>query len=93
MAGAMFQMVKGEAVCACGLTWPRDPALEVVCPVCAAGVGQPCPRKRPSGHDAWGLWAHNARDLLAVAMVTGYDHVCPGAELPFDPLQPRLFGL
>jgi hypothetical protein len=93
MAAAMFEVVLGEAVCACGRTWERDPALEVACPVCAAAIGQPCPRSRPSGHSAWGDWAHNERDLLAMATVAGYVHACPGRDVPDDPLQPRLFGL
>lgn len=26
----------------CGRIWERDPALEVACPLCGAGVGEPC---------------------------------------------------
>jgi hypothetical protein len=92
MTAEMFEVVVGEAVCCCGLTWERDPALEVVCPVCGAAVGQPCPRSRPSGHSAWGDWAHNERDFLAMDTVKGYVHDCPGREQPEDPLQPRLVG-
>ena len=53
----------GTAVCnACGQTWARDPALEVACPICRAGVGAWC--KRPSGHRAMRL--HPERDGLAL---------------------------
>ena len=33
----------------CGEGWPRDPALEVICPSCSRGVGRRC--VRPSGHE------------------------------------------
>jgi predicted RNA-binding Zn-ribbon protein involved in translation (DUF1610 family) len=45
----------------CGQSWPRDPALEVECPTCGAGIGHQC--KRPSGHRAS---FHGARDLKAM---------------------------
>lgn len=61
---------------ACGQTWPRDPALEVPCPTCRAGVGRKC--RRPSGHEAWG-GVHAERDLLAMEFVPGYGR-CPAAE-------------
>jgi hypothetical protein len=31
----------------CTRTWPRDPATEIACPDCGAGIGKKC--KRPSG--------------------------------------------
>jgi hypothetical protein len=57
----------------CGETWPRDPALEVVCPVCHAGVGKPC--MRPSEHKAFRL--HAERDVAAMA--AGVLKKCTGA--------------
>lgn len=57
----------------CGKTWPRDPALEVVCPVCNAGIGRHC--YRPSGHRVFGSQPHGARDLLADR--EGKYGVCP----------------
>lgn len=47
----------------CGQEWPRDPALEVPCPVCRAPVGQRC--RRPSGHGVFGGGLHAARDEVA----------------------------
>ncbi len=47
----------------CGREWPRDPALEVVCPTCRAPVGAWC--RRPSGHRAMDL--HAGRDRAAMA--------------------------
>jgi len=48
----------------CCKTWPRDPVLEVECPICHAGVGVRC--KRPSGHTAWGSNDfHAERDIAA----------------------------
>lgn len=61
----------------CGQEWPRDPALEVTCPTCGAGVGHRC--KRPSEHAAAKI--HAGRDRLALATVEGYT-VCTGA--PWD---------
>lgn len=62
----------------CGQTWPRDPAMEVACPACFAGIGSPC--RRPSGH---GCATHAARDQLA--MDRGFLVACTGI-----PAQPRL---
>lgn len=62
----MAFIVKGVAVCrtnGCGLTWPRDPVLEVPCPTCKAPVGVGC--KRPSGHSGPFVELHADRDLLA----------------------------
>ncbi|OAN53493.1 zinc finger domain-containing protein [Sphingobium sp. TCM1] len=62
----MAFIVKGVAVCQnqdCGLTWPRDPVLEVACPTCKAPVGVGC--KRPSGHSGPFIELHAERDLLA----------------------------
>lgn len=66
----------------CGQEWPRDPALEVECPVCHAKPGQKCRVPRPSEyvHSAAfaGLppWGHNERDILAMKVVPGYGR-CP----------------
>ena len=55
----------------CGRRWPRDPVLEVACPVCGAAIGHPCRVARPSAHvhsaAFAGLppWGHDARELLA----------------------------
>lgn len=59
----------------CGETWPRDPALEVACPTCHAGVGQPC--MRPSEHKAWTL--HASRDQAA--MDAGLLKKCAGPKI------------
>lgn len=62
----MAFIVKGLAVCrntSCGLTWPRDPVLEVACPTCTAPIGIGC--KRPSGHSGPFVELHAERDLLA----------------------------
>jgi hypothetical protein len=62
----MAFIVKGTAVCqtpGCGLTWPRDPVLEVPCPTCKAPIGTGC--KRPSGHSGPFVELHADRDLLA----------------------------
>ena len=56
----------------CGQEWPRDPALEVSCPVCRAPVGQRC--RRPSGHGVFGRGLHVARD--EAAMRAGYLAKC-----------------
>lgn len=82
MSKNMFSVAIGEAHCACGKTWPRDPVLEVPCPVCGAPVGKPCQRKRPSGHTAWGNWAHNERDLAALRDTPDYEHDCPCRDRP-----------
>lgn len=62
----------------CGREWPRDPALEVVCPNCRAKVGQQC--RRPSGH---GCDIHNERDQLALDQ--GVMHICPGPLVQWSP--------
>jgi hypothetical protein len=56
---------------ACGQSWKRDPALEVVCPTCRAPIGSPC--KRPSGHGA--MEVHRSRDQLALD--DGLVELCP----------------
>lgn len=56
---------------ACGQTWPRDPALEVVCPTCHAAIGVRC--RRPSGH---GCNLHAERDRKALAELDWYG-TCP----------------
>jgi len=58
----------------CCQEWPRDPALEVVCPTCNVGIGVKC--KRPSGHNVWGDQPHEARDRLA--MERGFMEKCKG---------------
>lgn len=60
----------------CGEKWPRDPALEVPCPVCGASVGKPC--MRPSEHKAVSL--HAGRDRAAMA--AGVLKKCSGAKAP-----------
>lgn len=76
------------AVCKlCGQTWPRDPALEVACPVCNAGVGSPC--RRPSDHNVWGGQVHPARDQLA--MDRGFLQPCPKGPSAAQPKQATLF--
>lgn len=68
----MPQKVNAPAVCHnCGETWTRDPAYEVVCPVCHAGVGSPC--MRPSEHTAWSI--HPERD--GEALRQGKIKPCP----------------
>lgn len=47
----------------CGQTWPRDPALEVICPTCRAPIGRAC--ARPSEHRTWGGEPHAERDIAA----------------------------
>lgn len=66
----------------CGEEWPRDPALEVECPDCKAGIGSPC--RRPSGH-VCGI--HASRDCLA--MEKGVLAPCPAATRlpPPEPAQ------
>lgn len=65
----------------CPKTWPRDPALEVECPVCGAVPGEKCRTRRPSGHvhsaKFSGLppWGHDERDLEA-ALAGAYGE-CP----------------
>lgn len=83
----------------CRKTWPRDPALEVCCPTCAAARGQRC--RRPSGHTLPFGDVHAARDLLAAGQ--GHYGHCPFGRCPDHPdwparpaeaasLQLELFG-
>lgn len=78
----------------CDRFWPRDPALEVICPDCGAPIGSPC--KRPSGHTVFAHGVHGARDLAADA--AGKYGICPsgrcGAAARDDSttIQPDLFG-
>lgn len=72
----------------CGHTWPRDPALEVPCPVCNAKIGCKCTINRPSEHKLNPNFVldknmpggfHPERDLLAMEKVPGYGK-CPGKK-------------
>lgn len=68
----------------CGQTWPRDPALEVVCPTCNASVGVKC--RRPSEHRCD---IHHERDRLAMEM--GFLEQCPaGATAVAQQNNPQL---
>lgn len=60
----------------CGQEWPRDPALEVVCPTCNAAVGSKC--KRPSEHGVYCNQPHAARDRAAMA--AGFLQMCPAGR-------------
>jgi hypothetical protein len=65
----LFGVVDMTVRCsACGQSWTRDPALEVVCPTCNSQVGSYCGSKRPSGHKVrfGSTLIHPARDQLAV---------------------------
>lgn len=71
-----LELARGKCHCAkpgCSLTWPRDPALEVDCPDCAAPVGVGC--RRPSGHSGGFVELHGSRDLAADA--AGAYGTCP----------------
>lgn len=57
----------------CGQQWPRDPALEVACPICLAPAGVKC--RRPSGHPCD---LHAARDRRALDL--GLINPCPAAQ-------------
>lgn len=73
---AMFEVYEHPTCRRCGHAWETDPAIAVPCPVCSTPAGRPCPPpKRPSGHAAWGDWAHDPRDLAADA-AHAYDHPC-----------------
>ncbi len=72
IGGAWSSSRAGARCNVCGETWPRDPALEVACPVCKVRVGAWC--KNPSGHKAMRL--HAERDGAALA--AGKLRVCPG---------------
>lgn len=65
----------------CGLEWDRDPALEVECPTCGAGVGSPC--RRPSGHRCS---PHRPRDELAMKELCEYT-VCRADD--WSPTEPE----
>ena len=67
---------------ACGQEWPRDPALEVVCPTCSSQIGHFCGSKRPSGHKVrfGSTLIHPARDQLAMDL--GFLQKCSAAMLP-----------
>ena len=56
------------------MKWPRDPALEVPCPCCGAGIGRMC--RRPSEHRTFGGEPHAQRDKAA--MDAGIIMKCPG---------------
>lgn len=79
----------------CGQEWPRDPVLEVECPVCGAQPGQACRAARPSGyvHSASfaGLppWGHDERDILAMQIVPGYGR-CPASRGSAPDLAPAV---
>lgn len=70
----------GEVHCLkpdCERRWPRDPVLEVACPVCKAPIGVGC--SNPSEHRKWGDHAfHAARDIAADQ--AGAYGVCPTAR-------------
>lgn len=66
-------MPKPVTCATCGETWPRDPALEVPCPVCNAAVGKRC--RRPSAHNNFGNQPHAERDRAAMA--AGLLRPCP----------------
>jgi hypothetical protein len=61
---------RGVQCKACGQTWPREPALEVLCPTCQAPIGRKC--RRPSGY---GCDLHAERDREA--MRRGIYGPCP----------------
>jgi hypothetical protein len=69
---------------ACGQEWPRDPALEVVCPTCNSHIGHFCGSKRPSGHKVrfGSTLIHLARDQLAMDL--GFLQRCPAAMVSAD---------
>jgi hypothetical protein len=77
----------------CTREWPRDPALEVECPECRAGIGHRC--RRPSGYTLPGKTVHAARDLLADSL--GLYGACPlgicgqKQQAATPPRQPDLF--
>ena len=74
----IIEVVKKMIECSrCGQKWPRDPALEVVCPTCNAKVGIKC--KRPSEHIVFGGQPHASRDRLAMDM--GFMEKCPGKKV------------
>jgi hypothetical protein len=77
---------------ACGQEWARDPALEVKCPKCNAGIGTYCSSPRPSGHRVrfGGTLVHPGRDQLAMDM--GFLQRCPAAQRRDDPDALPLFA-
>lgn len=73
----------------CGQEWPRDPCLEVPCPMCGAKIGGPC--RRPSGHRVWSAFPfHPERERAAMA--AGFIRPCPAArkDSPTSAQQPSL---
>lgn len=68
----------------CHRAWPRDPVLEVECPVCHQPPGSPCVVRAPSEHvksaKFCGLppWGHDERDLAAV--LAGAYGECPSGR-------------
>ena len=88
-----LEMARGECHCAtpgCAMAWPRDPALEVPCPDCAAPIGAGC--RRPSGHSGRFVDLHASRDLAADA--AGAYGSCPLGlcGVAHRPLQQELFA-
>lgn len=79
----------------CGQTWERDPALDVVCPTCNAGIGQLC--KRPSEHAVFGAQPHASRDRLAMQTLEYYGKCQAPVPMPepkpTPPGQGQLFEL
>jgi len=65
----------------CPKTWPRDPVLEVECPVCHQPPGSPCVVRAPSEHVKSAFfghlppWGHDERDFAAV--LAGAYGECP----------------
>lgn len=76
---------------ACGQEWPRDPALEVICPTCNAQAGYYCCEKRPSGYRIrfGSTLIHPARDQLAMDL--GFLQKCAAAIVPS--LEPQQLSL
>lgn len=72
----------------CGEEWPRDPVLEVECPMCRADVGEKC--KRPSEHSGGFVHPHSAREKRALREVDSYGH-CTGT-IDEPEIEEREFG-
>lgn len=76
----------------CDHVFPRDPVLEVPCPVCGAEIGIHCASVAPSGHrksrgfSGLAAWGHDARELAAAAD-GAYRHRC---SVPDDELERRI---
>lgn len=74
----------GAARCvACGATWPRDPALEVGCPVCRSPRGVPCNLASSSRRTRH---SHATREQAAVA--GGFMDPCGGWPTASNPWSP-----